>query len=243
VTEIAVQGRLQRARVALRKEWRMVEKHFKENRLRTDFAAQIQRLLNTIAASRDGRWEAFRRLAALGEPAVEPLRTALDDQRDGVRRAAAVALCNRGDCHGLQYVLRLLYAPDWTPSRFHLEQAMEIPGLRASFLEAAAGGDQRQRWTALRALATIEGDDAEASARFDSVFRDSTMDTRSRVYALRALGRIGGEAGLAVVGEALADSDPQVFDQGLRLAGEEKLLPAVGICRRAFGRRATWRKP
>ena len=61
--------------------------------------------------------------------------------------------------------------------------------------------------------------------------------------ALRALGRIGGEAGLAVVGEALADSDPQVFDQGLRLAGEEKLLPAVGICRRAFGRRATWRKP
>ena len=79
------------------------------------------------------------RLAALGEPAVEPLRTALDDQRDGVRRAAAVALCNRGDCHGLQYVLRLLYAPDWTPSRSHLEQAMEIPGLRASFLEAAAG--------------------------------------------------------------------------------------------------------
>lgn len=60
------------------------------------------------------------------------------------------------------------------------------------------------------------------------------MDTGSRVYALRALGRIGGEAGLAVVGEALADSDPQVFDQGLRLAGEEKLLPAVGICRRAF---------
>ena len=138
------------------------------------------------------------RLAALGEPAVEPLRTALDDQRDGVRRAAAVALCNRGDCQGLQYVLRLLYAPDWTPSRSHLEQAMEIPGLRASFLEAAAGGDQRQRWTALRALATIEGDDAEASARFDSVFRDSTTLRWIRVLASTPCGLWAGSVGRQV---------------------------------------------
>jgi RNA polymerase sigma factor (sigma-70 family) len=55
VSETAVQGRLQRVRAALRKELNMVEKHFKENRLKENFAADIQRLLDTITADKDGR--------------------------------------------------------------------------------------------------------------------------------------------------------------------------------------------
>lgn len=51
VGKVAVKGRIQRARIRLRKELKMVEEHFAQNQLPEDFVAQIKSLLDDSVKS------------------------------------------------------------------------------------------------------------------------------------------------------------------------------------------------
>ena len=143
VGEVVVKGRIQRARIRLRKELKMVEEHFAQNRLPEDFVTQIKGLLDDSVNGWAQRKSAIEILGALGPGAVEPLIRALEDKRKWVRYTATFALCAIGDARALQPVLQLLlrgglYAQrkkDGWPDLKGLGQVLNIPGMREAVLQ------------------------------------------------------------------------------------------------------------
>ena len=166
VTETTVQGRLQRARAQLREELTVVEEAFERKELPEDFAAEITRLLEAVAAPRtrppgkvnigrleDGhvlvrqsrkkdRGRAVRRLQEIGAPAVDPLCEALEDPRGAVRQVALRALCLLGDARAQRPVVRLLTGEDpWTCWKVLVDgHVLSIPGVQDALVQIAQEG-------------------------------------------------------------------------------------------------------
>ncbi|MEW6751421.1 MAG: RNA polymerase sigma factor, partial [Candidatus Latescibacterota bacterium] len=78
ITEAAVVGRLQRARARLREELEVVKEAFADEELPPDFAAEIRRLLQEVAAEQRDAVQAVRRLVEIGGPAVAELSQSLE---------------------------------------------------------------------------------------------------------------------------------------------------------------------
>lgn len=145
-----VKGRLQRGRQRLQSELTIVEEHFMENQLPSDFAEQIQRLLNR-AASGALQDDAVEKLADMGPSVIEALCDALTDERKWVRHVAVLSLCEIGDTRALHPVMRLLhFDPGWVPIRRDngwvdrevLSRVLSIPGCRVRLLETVRECDQ-----------------------------------------------------------------------------------------------------
>ena len=240
VTETAVQGRLQRARAKLREEIEMVEKTFGEEPLPPDFSEEIARLLEASASSGREREHAIRRLAEIGEQAVDPLCEALGDPRIPVRRVAASVLCTIGDAKALGPMLRVLYAGDWALHHlFRTGRVLSIPGVREELIRFVRTGATVERAQAMEVLAHATGDDEVYLCVLD-VFRDAAVGAVVRRYALDALCRLAPSATVAVdlVTEAL--NDPVL---GRRhwwawwIAWRNEVTPPVDVSLGGFSRR------
>jgi RNA polymerase sigma factor (sigma-70 family) len=143
LTVTVVKGRLQRGRQRLQAELTIVEEHFMDNQLPTDFAQRIQRLLDG-AASGALRDDTMQELTTIGPAAVESLCEALADERKWVRHVAILSLCEIGDPRAREPVLRLFHGsgPYWVPhsketgwiDRQMMSRVLSIPGCRDGLL-------------------------------------------------------------------------------------------------------------
>jgi len=205
VTETTVRGRLQRGRAELRKELTMVAQTFKDEQLPADFSAEIQRLLDAATANAEEREASIRRLAEIGEPAVNPLCEALGDPRDPVRRAAAYALCAIGDARALRPILRALFAEGYGVANELMPSGriLAIPGVKEELLRSVRDRKPDEpHYYAMLALAHAKGD-REVSQCFEQVFRDRSARERGR--ALWVLCEFHPERAAELIGEALRD--------------------------------------
>jgi RNA polymerase sigma factor (sigma-70 family) len=206
VTEVTVQGRLQRARVTLRKELEMVEETFKERELPADFSEEVRRLLEATIAGEAERRRAIERLVEIGAPAVDPLLTALDDPRKLVCRAAARILCQIGDARALPVMLRSLFSKrddTWTASVLYSGRLLAVPGAREALLEQLKGNDNRGHWAALRILSFARGDQKVYDAIL-AYYRspEQVLNRSERSEALSALCKLAPESASELLAEA-----------------------------------------
>ncbi|HIJ66013.1 MAG TPA: RNA polymerase sigma factor [Candidatus Hydrogenedentes bacterium] len=235
VSKTTVLGRLQRGRAQLRKELTMVEEVFNEQRLPEDFSAEVERLLNAMAARTASRDGVVGRLAEIGVPAVGALCDALGDSRSAVRVAAARALCLIADERALRPVLRLLYADDawfyW--SAFDTGDVLRIPGMRDALLQVIAEGDKGLQSMAIYALGHAKHDD-EVYNVVERIFRKADTNRRTAVAAMQALCTIRPESAADIVTEALKGPDLYLRGRAARYAAELGLLPPIDACVKAF---------
>ena len=245
-TEATVQGRLQRARIKLRKELGMVERNFKKRKLPEDFSNEIRRLLTEYQltdyrAHPGQRRQTIEQLTQMGQSAVEPLCAALEDERGKVRQIAALSLCAIGDTRALQPILRLLYST-WQRSSSPLATVLSLTGVREALLDVLRrenGSTENEQRAALQVLAKARGDD-EAFNAIHGTFRNSSASPLLRQYALRALCAIRPESAVDFISETIDEADPHLIDCALRTAGPEK-LPSLDRCRKAFEDAEHWR--
>ncbi len=204
VTEATVLGRLQRGREALRKEMIMVVNNLPCEQLPDDFGQAVRQLLEAAESAGADRHAYITRLADLGEDAVEPLCSALADQRKVIRKAAAAALCRIGDPRALRPVMRLLYTNDHWVSHHLLKSGsiLQIPGMRDELLRLIDEGSTNERYDAIQALRHAKGD-PQVIARLERIFREVELTTGRGWGAGRALCELQPERTDEIVHEAL----------------------------------------
>ena len=170
VTETTVKGRLQRGRHQLRKELKMVEETFNNEKLPKNFAEETGRLLDALVADCVtgglNRRSGIDRLVALGPDAVPALCDALHDKRRQVRFAAVEALAHIGDPRAAAPVID---AAERTGMR--TSHALRVPGVREAMLEVLRTKTGGGRWLAMCILEHARGDD-EVHEAFLRIFRD-----------------------------------------------------------------------
>ena len=218
VTEVTVQGRLQRARVTLRKELEMVEETFKERELPRDFSEEVRRLLDATIAGEAERRCAIERLVEIGAPAVDPLLTALDDPRKLVCRAAARILCQIGDARALPVMLRALFSEggSWTASVLYSGRLLAVPGARDALLAQLKENDEKGHWTALRILSFARGDQKVYDAIL--AYYRSPEEVLNRSEALSALCKLAPESASDLLAEAAMGTNARLRGATLWLA-------------------------
>ncbi|NKB69482.1 MAG: sigma-70 family RNA polymerase sigma factor [Candidatus Latescibacteria bacterium] len=237
--ETTVKGRLQHARAKLRQEFKMVEEQLTGAELPDDFTAAVQGLLDQ-ALHRDQRQQAIAELAALGGPAVDPLCEALEDRRQWVRYAAALALCAIGDERAAQPVLRLLYAPDFVMHFNEMPRLLAIPGMTEILLKLAQRGvDEQHRRRAILCLRGATGDEDVFAALY-KLFGDERESVDLRRTAMQSLCDIRPERAVAIIEEALEGRVPGLRKYALTIAGGEGRLPPLPVCRRIFSEESGW---
>lgn len=237
--ETTVKGRMQHARAKLRKELKMVEEQLENEGLPADFSDEIQRLLNE-ALRRDERPQAIADLAALGTPAVDPLCEALDDRRQWVRYAAALALCTIGDERAAQPMLRLLYSQHFTIHFNELPRVLSIPGIKETLLKAVRrGADERHRHTAVLCLRGAEGD-GEVFDELLNIFRAVEEAADLRRVAMQALCDIRPSTAADILAEAMENPQMGLRRQALIIAGGTDRLPPLQVCHKVFVEESDW---
>jgi len=261
VTETTVQGRLQRARAQLREELTVVEEAFEREELPEDFAAEITRLLEAVAAPRTrppglvrqsrkkDRGRAVRRLQEIGAPAVDPLCEALEDPRGAVRQVALRALCLLGDARAQRPVVRLLTGDDpWTCWKVLVDgHVLSIPGVQDALVQIAQEGKsattrhaQVAPEMALRALGHAEYS-PELVETIADIFRDSAGYHRQlRRAALCALCRLDKNSALDWLTRGLSDTDNRVRSSAAFEAISQGLLPPLQVCLKALKDSGGW---
>jgi len=241
VTEVAVQGRLQRARREIRKELAM-RNEMPSEPLPPDLTAQVRAVLDDVAAHAEQERGAVARLAQMGLPAVEPLCRAVGHATPSVRRVAAHALCRIGHPSALRPILRLLYTRNpwgfpWLVSLVASGKILSIPGVREELLAIAAGQrEHEERWWAIAALSHATGDD-EAYACLLDVFRGPLPESQ---HALVALCKLRPESSAELLIEALDRPEPRLRWQAAWCAGRDQVLLPIQSCLRAFGDGVDW---
>ena len=259
VTETTVQGRLQRARAHLREELEMVEEAYGGQRLPDDFAAEVDRLLQELAADAVRRNKATDRLVEIGPPAVDPLCDALDDPNAAVRQVALRALCYIGDERARRPVLRLLYARNpW--KRWRLTERggkqggiLNIPGVREALLQEVRdwchlpASERSERpnpvadpaHMAIRVLSQVHGD-PEVVALLEEVYGDAACERILRHAAFEGLCRLQPESAVERVTEILRGDDDtpggnrRLRGAAVRCAIQEGLTVPLDACLQAL---------
>lgn len=247
VGEVAVKGRLQRARQRLRKELKMVEERFSEARLSEDFVARIKSLLDDSVTGWARRKSAIEVLGGMGPGAVEPLIKALEDERKWVRYTAAFALCAIGDARALQPMLSLLirggvYEHCEEDDAFDLKgmgRVLRIPGMREAVLERVRidrvlvddpyydpnyPGNRDPFF--MRILSQAQPDDDEAFDCLYEIFRgeDGSMGLRSE--ALELLFQMGPLARVQkLLREAVASGEDEFLETAFDIVSGRSVLP------------------
>ena len=261
VTETAVQGRLQRARAQLREELTVVEETFEREELPEDFAAEITRLLEEVAAPRTrppgqvrqsrkkDRGRAVKRLQEIGAPAVDPLCEALEDPRGAVRQVALRALCLLGDERAKLPVVRLLQAKDvWLCWKLFVDgHVLSIPGIPEAFLQIALEGNEPASSSArvapamaIQALGHARRT-PELVQQLTAIYRDNEGYHRYlRAAALAALCRLEPEAAREWLSQGLVDDDARVRTTAAYMAVSRELLPPLEICLQALYKETGW---
>ena len=238
VTEATVLGRLQRGRAQLKKELAMIEETFQREGLPRDFSTEVKRLLDAAEHSARERQQAIRRLAEIGEPAVDSLLQALPDARASIRRVAASALCRIGDARALGPILRLLYTQDGLLlSDVYLSgQVLKIPGVKAELLTILRERKPVDQWCLLQALSHV-AQDAEVHVELLRLFRDPQSDWGARLHALQAVCFACPDEAQELVVEAL--HEPEVRQRSgwaWYIAVRLGLKVPLEICRRGLAR-------
>ncbi|MHC4985895.1 MAG: sigma-70 family RNA polymerase sigma factor, partial [Planctomycetota bacterium] len=248
VPETTVRGRLERGRAELRKELTMVTDAFKAEELPEDFAGRVRALLDSAAAS-DGRHaDAVRELSALGAEAVDPLKTALADERRAVRLLAAQALCEIGDERSLMPLISFLFAPERplppmatqrekidTKQVIRTPTARAIPQLREFLFKMARKG----HGLCILILAG-EADDPAVYERIVALFRDRAAHLGTRAASLETMCLVEPGRATDYIMEALGD---EVFrcasGRAWWLAVRDGHVIPIDVCLTGFDRTAT----
>ena len=235
VTEVTVQGRLQRARVTLRKELEMVEETFKERELPRDFSEEVRRLLDATIAGESERRRAVERLVEIGAPAVDPLLTALDDPRKLVCRAAARILCQIGDARALPVMLRALFSKrdPWTASVLYSGRLLAVPGARDALLAQLKENDDWGHWVALRILSFARGDQKVYDAIL--AYYRSPDEVLNRSDALSALCKVAPESASELLAEAATGTNARLRVATVWLASGDGVQLPLEACLRIIG--------
>ena len=247
VPETTVRGRLERGRAELRKELTMVTDAFKAEELPEDFAAKVRALLDAAAASQDRHAEMVGELSALGAQAVDPLKTALADERHAVRLLAAQALCEIGDERAMMPLVSFLFAPDQAlpgvatqrekiPTREVLRTpaARAIPQLRDFLMKMARKG----HGFCILILAG-QADDPAVYERIVDVFRDRNVPLGARRAAMEAMCAAEPARAQEYITEALGDEAFRRASGGAWWAAvrDGHIIP-IDVCLKAFDRSA-----
>lgn len=232
ITETAVQGRLQRARLQLREELKMVTEHFESEGLPDNFSEEIQRLLHEAGKSK-ASWEAsLSQLADMGLPAVEPLSEALEDSQKEIRHVAAFALCAIGDTRVVQPLLQMLNGHRLTPLMQQysnrLGEFLRIPGMREELLRLLEL--DHIRGGAFFVLQHVVGD-----VEIYKAIERHYHRTYNRM-ALSTLNRLDAEKSYDLVVASLKSEHPLMRIAGISTAEWQGIVPPLDVCVTAFVR-------
>ena len=256
-SEVAVKGRLQRARQRLKKELKMVEEHFAEARLSEDFVRRIEEALQRAVEDREQRSAAIDELGALGAGAVEPLIKALTDERKWARHAAALALSAIGDTRAMEPLMSLLshqgdrgWGPqkeDGWPDMETLGQVLAVPGMREVLLEKwqqvrGLSPEQQERENMhvyARVLSQAKGDEEVYTCLYDT-FTSAESHPWLRQEALEALCTAFPEKAEQLIVEGIESGDPTLAYTAFDLATRSFAVPPLEICARAIGSAPHW---
>lgn len=232
VSETAVQGRLQRARVQLRKELKMVREKFQEKHLPANFTSEIEQLLDEAIKNDALQAETIQKLTQMGEPAVDPLCELLGNLEHPARYIAARALCEIGDPRALQPVLRLLYTHSgrwWrkhTFKSFEFKRLLAVPGMREAMLNVIR--ERRpESGIALQVLSHATGD-GEVYETILHLYQN-THEAWCRV-ALRILCLLDPNRAKEPLIEALKDDNSRLVDFAINEARLLKYNLPLDIC-------------
>jgi RNA polymerase sigma factor (sigma-70 family) len=234
VTEVTVQGRLQRARVTLRKELEMVEETFKERELPGDFSEEVRRLLDARIAGEAESRRAIQRLVEIGAPAVDPLLAALDDPRKLVRRVAARILCQIGDARALPVMLRALFrkaADPWMANVLYSGRLLAVPGARDALLAQLKENDSLGHWVAIRILSLGRGDQKIYDALL-AFYRNPEQSVYRRYEALSALCNSAPESASELLAEAATGANVRLRGWALLFASRHGVQLPLEACLR-----------
>jgi len=233
VTQATVKGRLQRGRVHLREELKVVEDTFDERKLPEDFASEIGRLLDTWAARGVEQTREIERLVEIGAPAVQPLCEALRDPRPAVRRGAANALCAIGDPRALNPILE-----EWRAYRleFRFKDLLAIRGAREALLRIVRESGDPDQWWELQALRQAKGD----GEVFDALYEIFHSTRKNRGAVLDVLCDIRPERAADLLIEALNDPDLRIRVRAPWAALRRGLVLPIEACLKAFGDGVRW---
>jgi len=240
VSENAVQGRLQRARVQLRKELKMVREKFQEKHLSPNFTTEIETLLDEAIKNDAHQAEAVQKLTAIGEPVVDPLCELLGDLEHPARYIAARVLCDIGDPRALQPILRLLYAHShywWrkhTFKVFEFKRILAVPGMRDALLKVIRERQPDSGIMAFQVLEHAKGDDEVYTTILD-VFQNAR--NRWRRMALHVLCVLDPDRAQPALIEALQDEKGGFVTFAIREARRLEQNIPLDICIDIFKKR------
>lgn len=247
VGKVAVKGRIQRARIRLRKELKMAEENFVQYQLPEDFVTQIKNLLDESVNGWPQRKSSIEVLGDLGPKAVEPLIQALQDERKWVRYTAAFALCAIGDARALQPMLQLLLRDglhhpreeDGWPDLKGLGRLLNIPGMREAVLQQVreyrtpADHPYYPKARALgfmRILSQVKPDDDEAFDLLYEIFSGENEHIGSRCQALVLLCQMGPvERAQKLLHEAIESRNKDFLDTAFDLVSRKSGQPPLGF--------------
>ncbi len=212
MSETAVQGRLQRARKKMKEGIeKMVRNTFKKKRLPDDFSSEIQKLLDATAQWGKQHEQAIKKLTKIGEPAVEPLIKAMEDERIAVRRAAARALCLIGDARALRPVLRILYldvfrSENWYLfDEYHSGRVLAVPGMREELLKYVRDEKSEHREDVMTALSHLKGDEEVYKCLAEIAWDKKGQPYWLRRRALEAVCHLKPKESLEIICKGLQD--------------------------------------
>lgn len=236
VTETTVQGRLQRARVQLRKELKMVREKFQENHLPDNFSTEIEKLLDEAIQNDALQTETVRKLTEMGEPAVDPLCELLGDLEHPARYIAARALCEIGDPRALQPILRLLYSHSGHWWRRHFFQNLEfkrilaVPGMRDALLKVIR--EQRpESGMAFHVLEHAKGDEEVYQTVLDTFHKSNLTWRKVSLHVLRML---DPDRAIEALVEAMQDDNDRFIDFAINEARRMPQKLPLDVCVNAF---------
>lgn len=241
VSETTVQGRLQRARVQLRKELKMVREKFQEKHLPENFTAEIEVLLDNAIQNDTLQAEAVRKLTEMGEPAVDPLCELLGDQEHPARYIAARALCEIGDPRALQPILRLLYSHSrqwWRKYNFKVfefKRILAVPGMRDALLNVIRE-KRAESGIAFHVLEHATGDEEVYQTVLDAFRHSDYTWRRAALHVLCVLDPARAQNALI---EVIKTGNKRFIDAALHEARRMDQTLPLDICIEVFKTRTS----
>jgi RNA polymerase sigma-70 factor, ECF subfamily len=248
ITPNAVQGRLQRARVQLREELKVVGETFRNEELPEDFAEQVQQLLRRVQTKQASKTDAVRALEQMGASAIDELCRVVGDADGAVQQVAAQALCRIGDARGRDPILRLLHAAyPWNTRRLvGSGLVLGVPGVREALIELvrhrqenATPGERVPTGMALSALSHLTGD-SEVIELATCVYHDADTHRGIRGAAFQALWRLLPEEHESLATTGLRDADVNIRRTAAFFTSFTNLAPPIDACLMAFERGVSW---